>query len=90
MGASSRLRRAPQPSSTVLQALSEQRQGAPDQLPGDRASNTREQAQQCKALGELDEVELGHYSTASKVRSTGVTIMVSPVSLSVIRNGFRV
>ena len=41
------------------------------------------------ALREQREIEF-HHSTASSVRSTGVTIMVSPVSLSVMRNGLRV
>jgi len=31
-----------------------------------------------------------HHSTASSVMSTGVTMVVSPVSLSVVRNALRV
>ncbi len=37
-----------------------------------------------------DEHLLRGHSTASRVKSTGVTMVVSPVSLSVLRNGLRV
>ncbi len=39
--------------------------------------------------GEDEHLLRGH-STASRVKSTGVTMVTSPVSLSVLRNGLRV
>ena len=86
----SRLCDAPTACSTVVQALGEQSQRAPNQLPRDRTIDAGKQAEDCQALGQLDEIKVLHHSTASSVRSTGVTIMVSPVSLSVMRNGLRV
>lgn len=54
----------------------------------DRAKEARPAHEQERERGVCERRQ--HHSMASSVRSTGVTMEVSPVSLSVMRKGLRV